>query len=51
MAESESEQTPHISPSRASYEVPIEKNLRENWPRYNGTALYLNENSFEDPWK
>ena len=32
--------TPRSSPVRASYCVYCE-DLRENWPRYNGTALYV----------
>ena len=34
---SNSQQTPHTSPSRASY-VSI---LQKNWQRFNGTALYF----------
>ena len=36
----ESQHTPHISPSRASYGVSVVTIFEENWPRYNGTALY-----------
>ena len=38
-----SRQTPHTSPSRASYGVHIycEDLWKENWLRYNGTTLYV----------
>ena len=36
----ESQQTHHTPPLRASYVVSIFEDLGENWPRYNGTALY-----------
>ena len=55
MAESESDlrittDTPYLPLTGELWDVYWTK-FRENWPRYNGPALYLNENSFEDPWK
>ena len=35
-----SQKTPHTSPLRASFGVSIVKVFAENWPCYNGTALY-----------
>ena len=34
-------QTPHTSPSRASYGVSFVRILVKNCPRYNDTALYI----------
>ena len=36
-----SQMTPHTSPLRARYGVFFCEDLGENWPRYNGTALYM----------
>ena len=36
----ESQQTPHNSPSGGVYR----EDFGENWPRYNGTALYVQPN-------
>ena len=38
-----SQKTPHILPSRASYEVSTVSIVGENWPHYNDTTLYYNE--------
>ena len=38
---SNSQQTPHSLPSRASYGVSNMRILEENWPCHNGTTLYV----------
>ena len=37
----ESQQIPHISPSRGSYGVSVVRIFRENWSCFKGTALYM----------
>ena len=47
-----SQKTPHSSPSRVSCEVSIMRTFQENWPHYNGTALYCHCHTSElsDSW-
>ena len=48
---SNSQKTPHTLPSRASYGVFYYENFEENWPCYNGTALYLEYGRKHHKWK
>ena len=42
-----SQKTPHTPPLRASYGCVSCEDFRENWPHYNGTALYMSHTGWE----